>query len=112
MVLLSAAWSRGAEYDEQYSLFLTAGVPRPPWPDTIFTAGLARAFRSGHASVIRIAADLRATDVHPPLYFWVLAIWRAVLGPDLLTARLLSTVFAMGSLVLTGAIAGRTGAPR
>ena len=38
-VLLTAAWLRGAEYDEQYTLFLTAGMARPTWPDDVFPAG-------------------------------------------------------------------------
>ena len=36
LVLTAAAWMRGAEYDEQYTLFLTAGVARPDWPATVF----------------------------------------------------------------------------
>ena len=28
-VLTAVAWNRGAEYDEQYTLFLTAGTARP-----------------------------------------------------------------------------------
>ena len=31
-VLTAIATLRGAEYDEQYTLFLTAGVARPVWP--------------------------------------------------------------------------------
>ncbi len=41
-VLTAAAWLRSAEYDEQYTLFLTAGTPRPAWPEAAFTAGLVR----------------------------------------------------------------------
>ena len=46
-VLTGAAWLRGAEYDEQYTLFLTAGVARPAWPDNAFTAGAVRAAAGG-----------------------------------------------------------------
>jgi hypothetical protein len=105
VVLILAAWLRGAEYDEQYTLFLTAGVPRPDWPVGVFPAGLARDLQSGTASMTMIARDLRTTDVHPPLYFWLVAAWRAAFGPDLFVARLLSVAFGLGSLALTGVIA-------
>ncbi len=68
-VLVTAAWLRGPEYDEQYTLFLTAGTPRPVWPLAVFPAGLVRAVQSGHTDIGTIAQDLRTTDVHPPLYF-------------------------------------------
>lgn len=104
-VLIAAAWLRGAEYDEQYTLFLTAGIPRPVWPDGLFPAGVIAAAQAGHASAAQIAADLRATDVHPPLYFWAVALWRAAFGPGLLTARLFSVLCGVASLGLVGVIA-------
>jgi Dolichyl-phosphate-mannose-protein mannosyltransferase len=105
IVLTAAAWLRGAEYDEQYTLFLTAGVARPVWPDGVFPAGVVAAAQAGHASAAQIAADLRATDVHPPLYFWAVALWRAAFGPELFTARLFSVLCGVASLGLVGVIA-------
>jgi hypothetical protein len=105
IVLTAPAWLRGAEYDEQYTLFLTAGVARPAWPDGVFPAGVIAAAQAGHASAAQIAADLRATDVHPPLYFWVVALWRAAFGPGLFTARLFSVLCGVTSLGLIGVIA-------
>jgi len=61
VILVLAAWLRGAEYDEQYTLFLTSGVPRPDWPVTVFPAGLARQIQAGHAGLAAIARDLRVT---------------------------------------------------
>ena len=110
-VLTLTAWLRGAEYDEQYSLFLTAGVPRPAWPETVFPAGLARDIQAGTSGFLAIGQDLRVTDVHPPLYFWLLALWRAAFGPDLFVARLLSVVLGVAALGLTGAIAQRARIP-
>src|SRR5580658_1752908 len=104
-VLVLGAWLRGAEYDEQYTLFLTAGVPRPDWPMTVFPAGLARDIQAGHSAPVAIARDLRTTDVHPPLYFWLAALWRDAFGPGLFVARLLSVTLGLGALALTGAIA-------
>ena len=88
LVLTSGAWLRGAEYDEQYTLFLTAGTARPVWPGTAFEAGTVAAIQAEQASFVSIAHDLRATDVHPPLYFWGVSIWRRVFGPGLFEARL------------------------
>jgi len=105
VVLCLAAWLRGAEYDEQYTLFLTSGVPRPDWPVAVFPAGLARDIQAGHAGLAAIAHDLRVTDVHPPLYFWLVALWRDVLGHSLFVARLLSVLLGLGALGLTGVIA-------
>jgi hypothetical protein len=111
IVLGLAAWSRGAEYDEQYTLFLTSGTPRPNWPVTVFPAGLARDIQAGHSDLGAIAANLRMTDVHPPLYFWLVSLWREAVGPDLFAARLLSVVLGLGALALTGAIARLAGMP-
>lgn len=111
VVLTAAAWLRGAEYDEQYTLFLTAGVARPVWPDLPFPAGLAAALQAGHASLSGIAHDLRVTDVHPPLYFWAVSWWRDAFGPGLFTARLLSVSCALVSLGLVARIARRCAIP-
>ncbi len=111
LVLTGAAWLRSAEYDEQYTLFLTAGVARPVWPDTPFTAGAVQLLQAGHASLAGLARDLRRTDVHPPLYFWAAALWRRAVGPSLFATRLLSVVFGLVGLAAVGGIAARTGIP-
>ena len=107
LVLTSAAWLRSAEYDEQYTLFLTAGTPRPDWPATVFPAGDVAAVQAGHATLGGIARDLRATDVHPPLYFWTVSLWRLVFGPSLFAARMLSVLCGTVSIALVGIIAHR-----
>ncbi len=108
-MLTAAAWLRGAEYDEQYTLFLTAGVARPDWPAGVFPAGTIAAVQAGHAGFTGIAQDLRATDVHPPFYFWAVSLWRTVFGPGLFAVRLFSVVCGTISLWLTGRIASRCG---
>lgn len=105
LVLTAAAWLRGAEYDEQYTLFLTAGTARPIWPATPFPAGVVAEVQAGHGSLAGIARDLRATDVHPPLYFWAIAGWRYLFGPSLLAARMLSVLCGIASLALVGTLA-------
>jgi hypothetical protein len=110
-VLTAAARLRSAEYDEQYTIFLTSGMPRPAWPDGPFQAGLAAVIAAGHASMAETARDLRATDVHPPLYFWAVSCWRAVAGDGLFVARLLSVGCSLGALAAVGWIARTSGLP-
>ena len=111
LVLPLAAMTRGAEDDEQYTLFLTAGTPRPAWPEAPFPAGLARTLQTGRTDLITIGRDLRRTDVHPPLYFWLVSLWRRLFGPGLLTARLLSAGLGVGCLALTGIAAALARVP-
>lgn len=105
LLLASVAWSRGAEYDEQYTLFLTGQVTRPTWPNHAITAGEVRGLQSATTGLGRIARDLRATDVHPPLYFWMISGWRLLLGNPLFVARLASVLCSMVTLYLVSAIA-------
>jgi hypothetical protein len=98
-VLLTAiAYLRTPEYDEAYSIFLTAGDPRPAWPTGVFHPADVRHLYAGTSSLAQIAHDLRQGDVHPPLYFWILEFWRRVFGPSWFAARMLSVVFTLGSL--------------
>jgi hypothetical protein len=107
LVLTAAAWLRSAEYDEQYTLFLTAGFARPNWPAAVFPAGDVALVQAGHATLGGIARDLRATDVHPPLYFWTVSLWRLAFGPSLFAARMLSVLCGTVSIALVGMIAHR-----
>jgi Dolichyl-phosphate-mannose-protein mannosyltransferase len=111
LVLVSAAWMRGAEYDEQYTLFLAAGMGRPDWPADAFPAGEIQRLQAGHAGFAAIAHDLRATDVHPPLYFWSVAAWRTLVGDSLFAARLASVLFSLAALGMVAAIARMAGIP-
>ncbi len=105
LVLAAIAWCRAPEYDEAYSIFLTAGHARPAWPSGVFTAGSVRTLYTGHASFAQIAHDLRTGDVHPPLYFWGLEVWRSITGPSWFAARLLSVLFTLAGLYLLARLA-------
>jgi 4-amino-4-deoxy-L-arabinose transferase-like glycosyltransferase len=111
LVLTGTAWVRGAEYDEGYTVFLADGVPRPAWPERPFRAGEVRGYFEGHSTPLRIAEHLRESDVHPPLYFWGAAAWRAVAGSGLFRLRLFSVLCALASLLAVAAIAANTGVP-
>jgi hypothetical protein len=97
-ILGTAAKLRPPEYDEAYSIFLTAGDPRPSWPSGFFHPGDVRSFYAGHPSPAKIAHDLRQGDVHPPLYFWALEYWRRLVGPGWFAARLLSVLLSVAAL--------------
>lgn len=107
VVLTAIAWHRGAEYDEQYTLFVTSGTPRPIWTEAAFPARDVVRVQAGHAGLAEIAHDLRRTDVHPPLYFWAVALWRPLAGGGLFPVRLLSVLFGLGALGAVGTIARR-----
>jgi 4-amino-4-deoxy-L-arabinose transferase-like glycosyltransferase len=109
VVLVALAYLRGGEYDEYYSVFLIAGDPRPAWPLAPFLAGAAHSVYHGDASFGAIASALRHGDVHPPLYFWLLALWRDAVGIGLVRLRLLSVLCSLVTLVLVARIARRIG---
>ena len=67
--------------------------------------------QAGHAGFAAIARDLRATDVHPPLYFWTVAEWRRLVGNSLFAARLASVLFSVVTLGLVAMIARSVGIP-
>jgi len=104
-LLLAIAWFRAPEYDEAYSIFLTAGHARPVWPQGVFAPGAVRWVYADGAGFAQVAEDLRAGDVHPPLYFWALDAWRQVAGPSWFAARALSVLFTLGTLVLLARLA-------
>ena len=102
---------RSAEYDEQYTMFLTAGAARPVWPQTPFAAGEVRAMQRAQATLAGIARDLRRTDVHPPLYFWSVELWRRAVGGGLFLARMFSVLCSLIALAAVGVIAWVSGIP-
>ncbi len=107
-LLAFIAHARAPEYDEAYSMFLTAGDPRPAWPTGVFHPADVASFYRGTAPPAVIAQSLRKLDVHPPLYFWALEYWRRLFGPGWFTARLLSvafTTFALSALAWLAAMA-------
>ena len=98
LLLTMAAELRPPEYDEAYSIFLTAGDPRPAWPQGVFHPAEVRDFYQGTPNPAQIARDLRNGDVHPPLYFWALEYWRRLTGPSWFAARMLSVIFSIAAL--------------
>lgn len=92
--------SRAAWYDEMISLVQTSGHAAPAWPRQPAPAGEARRFFAGTASPVEVYRVLRDSDVHPPLYFAALSLWRRALGPSIEVARVLSFVCSLGSVLV------------
>lgn len=94
---MAVAWfhlrSSSIWYDEAITLLTTSGHAKLDW-----SLGLLQ-FKPS-ADFAKIVTDLYQQDVHPPLYFWTLAIWRVVFGESLEVARSLSALFTVGSLCL------------
>jgi hypothetical protein len=111
IVLVTAAVLRDPEYDEGYTATVTSLAARPIWPDRPFRVGEARAAFAPAPTPWAIAGNLRRTDVHPPLYFWLAWAWRRCLGPSLIGTRLLSVAFSLGALALVAALATEAAIP-
>jgi hypothetical protein len=63
------------------------------------------------ADVAKVNHLMRTTDVHPPLYFWALSVWRNVAGSDLSALRGFSIIFALATLLVWMQIAWVAGLP-
>jgi hypothetical protein len=111
LILLAIADRRPPEYDESYSLFLTTAHFHPIWPTTPFHPAQIRPLYLPAATFPQIAQNLRTNDVHPPLYFWLLLLWRHAVGPSWFAARLLSVMCALASLQTLARLAALTKTP-
>ncbi len=105
-LIAAAAVLRCFEYDETYLHFYVAGLAEPPWPVGPLPVGVLRGWVEARtASFRQIAEDLVRLETHPPLHFWIIALWRRLFGPDHLTARVFSVLCAAGSLALVPRLA-------
>lgn len=111
LVAIVAAARRSFELDEGYTFLILNGEPRITWPGGVFTRGDIAHWFAGTAPLARISADLVTYDVHPPLWFYVEAAWRHLVGPGLLAARLLSVAIMAAGLILTARVARLCRAP-
>lgn len=92
--------SRAIWYDEAITLLETAGNAVPQWSGLPVPAATQQQFMVGTPSFAEIARGLRATDVHPPLYYGLLSSWRRVAGPSIEAARLFSVLCSTASVIL------------
>lgn len=97
---LPGLYSRSIWHDETVTLLETGGDAQPVWPQQIETVDEMKRFFSGRPSFTKIARGLSKTDIHPPVYYWLLSLWRRALGYSLETARLFSLVCSVGGVLL------------
>jgi hypothetical protein len=89
-------------YDEAITLLTTSGHAQVDW-----SLGVMQFHPT--ANLGKILLDLRNQDVHPPLYFWALAIWRVLFGASLEVARSFSACFVFATLALLFRVAQQLG---
>ena len=97
-VRLPGLLSRSIWYDETITLLETAGNAYATWPNEPTLAVDAKNEFIGTPSLMKIATDLRKTDIHPPLYYWLLSGWRQMFGVSLEAARFFSLLCSVGSV--------------
>jgi hypothetical protein len=99
-VRLPGLFSRAIWYDEAITLLETAGNGAPEWPRIPAPASLAKEQFEGAPSLGWITLQLRYGDIHPPLYYWSLSLWRRGLGFSLETARAFSLLLSVSGALL------------
>lgn len=99
-VRLPGVFNRAIWYDEAITLLETAGNAIPVWSDQPTPARTQKQHLVGSPSLREVAVGLRTTDVHPPVYYGLLSMWRRLAGGSLETARLFSVVWSAFTVIL------------
>ena len=102
---------RSAEYDEGYTSLVTSPVPRPAWPEGVFTPRDVAPVLEAVVPPAAVARQLRETDVHPPLYFWAAGLLRQAGFTDLGALRAFSVLCAVAAVAAFMAAARVAGIP-
>ena len=77
-VRLPGVFNRAIWYDEAITLLETAGNAVPTWSALPTPAASQKKLMVGSPSLGEVATGLRETDVHPPVYYGLLSIWRQI----------------------------------
>ncbi|MCA8881577.1 MAG: glycosyltransferase family 39 protein [Rhodobacteraceae bacterium] len=94
------------DFDEAITLLELAGDAAPDWPHGLTTAGSIASAFDGHASLSGLGELLKATDVHPPLYYWTASLWGDIVGQTKTGLRSLS----LACILLAAFLLSRIGA--
>ncbi len=99
-VRVPGVFSRAIWYDEAITLLETAGNANPSWSEFPTPARTQKELLTGSPTLKEVAAGLRETDVHPPVYYGLLSIWRRLAGESIETARLFSVFSSTATVCL------------
>jgi hypothetical protein len=110
---LIGVYERAIWDDEGTTLLETAGNAWHSWPRGPARAAEAKLFYRGSPPVSNITEGLRRRDVHPPVYYVLLAFWRRLFGFSIESARMFSVICSLASIVALYLLlrAGRTERP-
>jgi hypothetical protein len=100
VVRLPGVFNRAIWYDEAITLLETAGNAVPAWSAQPTPAASQKKLLVGSPTLGEVAAGLRETDVHPPVYYGLLSIWRRIGGESIEAARLFSVFWSTASVIL------------
>jgi hypothetical protein len=98
-VQLIGVYNRSISDDEAVTLLESAGHAQPSWPRAPARAAAVKSFYRGSPPLSRIIEDLRRSDVHPPVYYVLLACWRRLLGFSIESARIFSVICSFLSVI-------------
>jgi len=101
IVRLPGLFSRAIWYDEAITLLEMAGHASPSWPaDEPKPAYVAKKQFEGLPTLSKITDQLIKTDIHPPVYYWCLSMWRQCFGSSLEAARSFSLICSLGTILI------------
>ena len=99
-VRIPGVFNRAIWYDESITLLETAGNAIPAWSTHPTPAATQKELLAGSPTFGEVAAGLRETDVHPPVYYGLLSIWRRIAGDSIETARIFSVFCSTATVIL------------
>lgn len=97
---LAGIFAQGPEYDEAIVMLSVSGHTGPAWPQQPAAAGEIQAMFADRTDFAALLADIRNTDVHPPLHYVAAWLMHLVTGPNLSAQRMLSLAALAGCLFL------------
>ncbi len=98
-IQLVSVYNRAIWDDEAITLLETSGHALPSWPRAPARAAAAKPFYQGSPPLGSITEDLRRTDIHPPVYYVLLACWRRFVGFSIESARMFSVICSLASII-------------
>lgn len=100
VVLLIQAILLPIWHDEAITILEIAGNPRGIWPPGLTTLGELKQSISQSSSFKEISDSLIETDVHPPLYYYIVKIVADIFGNHVIVARSIALISTLASIAI------------